>query len=323
MSSRPIVIAGATGFVGSHLAARLRRAGHSLRLGSRRPEAAAENAPEYDWVHLDVGDPESLEAALEGASALVYLVHGMRHHTDDLVAREEACALRVRTLAEAAGVDKIVYLGGPRPQGRPSVHLQARLRTGAVLRGGDIDAIELRAGMIVGAGSESWVIVRDLARRLPVMVLPSWLGTRSQPVALADVLAALQASLERELSPGVYDIPGPEVLTARQILERVAALSGTSPLMLPIPWLSPSLSSHWIRWVTRADHEVARQLVDGLTSDLVAPNDGIWRACPDLARTPLDEAMRQALADEPPLPLFGRVWERTARRVALRVAGRR
>jgi hypothetical protein len=112
------------------------------------------------------------------------------------------------------------------------------------------------------------------------------------------------------------DVPGPEILTAREILERVAAGIGTRPVMVPIPWLSPSLSSHWIKWVTRADNSIARQLVDGLTNDIIAADDGIFRVCPELERTPLDQAIRRALDDEGPLPRRQKLLERAVFRMS-------
>ncbi|MCB9668298.1 MAG: NAD(P)H-binding protein [Alphaproteobacteria bacterium] len=311
------VIAGASGFVGSRLAERLEGAGRPVRLGSRDPERAGRSRAGA-WVRLDVEDRASLDAALAGASHLVYLVHGMRHDAADLVAHEEACARRVAEAAAAAGVRRIVYLGAPEPSGPPSEHLRARLATGRVLRAGSVPTTELRAGMVIGAGSESWVIVRDLALRLPAMVLPRWLESRSQPVCIGDVVSALAAALELEGPSEVLDVPGPETLSAREILLRVAAAAGNRPVMIGVPLLSPRLSSHWIRWVTRADVRIARQLVDGLTHDIVAPDDGVWARCPHLTRTPLDVAIRRALDEEPPLPRGAALWERAVRRLGRR-----
>jgi uncharacterized protein YbjT (DUF2867 family) len=174
--------------------------------------------------------------------------------------------------------------------------------------------------MVIGAGSESWLIVRDLALRLPLMVLPRWLHHRSQPLGLADVLTALQAALTlEEAASAVYDLPGPETVSGREILVRIAARAGIRPVMIPVPVLTPSLSSHWIRLVTRADYTVARQLVDGLTCDLVATGVSFWDRCPELPRTSLDEAIRAALAAEPEgaMSAAGRSLERLVRVVSL------
>lgn len=298
----PTVICGARGFVGSHLTQALVERGHTVRAGSRHPERVDDTRPEVTWVELDVERPETLGPAFEGADAVVYLVHQMSDGGAGLEAREAASALAVREAAEAAGVRRLVYLGGPAPTGPISKHLAARLRTGQILRGGSLSAIELRAGMIIGAGSESWWIVRDLALRLPVMVLPRWLRNRSEPIAIDDVVRALIRAIEQEHEGSAwYDLPGPEQLTARQILERVAGVLHLRPWMFPVPVLTPRLSSHWLRLVTRADYVVSRQLVDGLNADLVATGTTFWALHPDLERTPFDTGVERAFAAETPI----------------------
>lgn len=324
--TKTVVVAGASGFVGRHLIDRLRSRGHTVRAGTRSPERASAVRPGFDWVELDVDRPDTLERAMEGADALVFLVHRMRDAEDNLEDAETAAAERVVRSAEAAGLQRIVYLGGPAPADTPpddpsiSAHLRARLRTGEALRSRpSVSTIELRAGMVIGAGSESWLIVRDLALRLPFMVLPSWLKNRSQPIWIGDVVDALAAALDdpREDS-AAFDLPGPETLTARQILERVAASRGMRPVMLPVPVLTPSLSSHWIRLVSRADYAVARQLVHGLTEDLVAADEGYWAHMGERQPTPLDDAIARALSAETKLSGAASWWENTAQKLALK-----
>ncbi|MFT4626227.1 MAG: hypothetical protein ACI8PZ_004904 [Myxococcota bacterium] len=316
-----VVVAGATGFVGQHLVRRLIAGGRTVLCGTRSPDRARAAAPDRNWVHLDVDDASSLAAAFVGADALVYLVHQMRADpSHDLLDHERESAERVRQAAESAGIRRIVYLGGPRPQGEPSHHLAARLATGEALRDSSrLTTVELRAGMVIGEGSESWLICRDLAHRLPIMVLPQWLRTRSQPIGIDDAVAALDRCLDLELTASVaLDLPGPEVVSAREILERIAAHVGIRPVMVPVPFLTPRLSSLWLRLVTRADYGLAVQLVDGLTQDLIASGDGFWELAPDLERTPLDVAITRALAAEPRLPAGQRVWEGLVRRVGAR-----
>ena len=314
-----VVVAGATGFVGSHAVRALRQAGYTVRGGTRSPERARASEPDVEWVHLDVADEASLASALKGADALVYLVHQMREHPDNLLQSERDSALRVRAAAEAAGIRRLVYLGGPDPGEDASEHLAARLETGRVLRAGSVSTVELQASMIIGAGSESWLIVRDLAFRLPVMVLPRWLERKSQPIGIADVALAITRSVSLELEGSAcLPLPGPEALSAKNIMLRAAAMNGRRPFMVPVPVLTPALSSHWIRLVTRADYSIARQLVDGLTGDLIAGPDDFWSRCPDLTPTPLNIAMRAALDDEEALPRAQRVWERVVRVVSLR-----
>ncbi len=152
------------------------------------------------------------------------------------------------------------------------------------------------------------------------MVLPRWSQTRSQPIAIDDVVAALAESLRvPDEEVGCYDLPGPEILRAQEILFRVAAMRGSHPIALNVPVLSPKLSSYWLRFVTRANYHVAQELVLGLTSDLVAPDDGFWRLMPDYRRTPFDVAARRALeAEESTVPLRGRAYEAIVRRFTRR-----
>lgn len=310
----PVLVTGATGFVGSRLLATLARREVEVRAGSRR--APGRSTPRVSWVQLDVNRPETLLPALDGCEAAYFLVHALG--TPGFEQREERAAASFASAAEHAGVQRIVYLGGVAPSARASTHLRSRLRTGALLRAGRVPTFELRAGMIIGVGSESWRIVRDLATRLPVMVLPRWMHSRSQPVAIDDVLFALAGALDVPLErAGVYDLPGPEVLSAREILARVARLNGTAPVMVEVPVVSPRLSSHWIRWVTRAHGDVARELVEGLREDLLASQPPFWTLLPPRDLVPFDVAARRALLEEGPnLPLRSLVAEALAHFVA-------
>ena len=191
-----------------------------------------------------------------------------------------------------------MYLGGVAPSGPPSEHLRSRLEVGEALRGGAVPALELRASMVVGAGSASWQIVRDLAARLPAMVLPRWLRSRTQPLAVDDAVAALVAGLALPLAgSAAFDLPGPQVLTGRAILEQTARVLGLRrPRVVEVPLLNPWLSSQWVRLVTRADWPVARELVLGLTSDLLARDDRYWAAIGRGRRVPFARAAAAAVA---------------------------
>ena len=314
-----VLVCGATGFVGRHLVHRLRESGHAVTGATRRPEQARQNEPNIPWVFADVEDGASLRQAMTGMDAVVYLVHQMRQVSPDLVELERASAQRVLDAAEFAGVKRLVYLGGPEPAGTVSRHLEARLETGRVLRSGGVSTVELRAGMVIGAESESWLMVRDLAHRLPVMVLPSWLKSRSQPIGIDDVVVALAQAIQFPTEGSrVFDLPGPETLTAREILERTSRQIGIRPVMIPVPVLTPKLSSHWLRFVTRANFKVAKKLVQGLTCDLVSTRESFWDHLPT-EPTPFDEAVRRALANEDPTTrtMVARIWERGARFLAL------
>jgi uncharacterized protein YbjT (DUF2867 family) len=295
--SRPVLLTGARGFVGRHLRVALEAAGRHVRCASRRPELGR-SRPGREWVRADVGDPSSLAAALDGCESAFYLVHDMGAGPG-YAEREARQAALFRDAAARAGLRRVVYLGGTRPAGRPSRHLESRLETGRILRSGAVSTVELRAGMVVGAGSESWQIVRDLSSRLPVMVLPRWLRNHSQPIAVDDVVRGLLAALDLRLADSAcLDLPGPETVSHRELLRRVSLRRGREAWMVDVPVLTPRLSSHWIRLVTRANFAIARELVDGLTSDLLAGPDTLWARIGSAPRLDLDRAIDEALADE-------------------------
>jgi uncharacterized protein YbjT (DUF2867 family) len=241
-----------------------------------------------------------MTAALRGCRAAYYLVHGMGDGARDFRARELAAAETFADACREAGIERIVYLGGPDPGASPSEHLLARRDVGRILRHSGVRTLELRAAMIIGHGSDSWLIVRDLAARLPVMVLPRWLRARTCPVAIDDVLEALIQGLLVPLPESRwYDLPGPEELTGRQILERTArALGLRQPLAIEVPLLSLRLSSHWIRWITRASWPVARELVLGLSSDLLPSGESFWPVIGHEDLESFDEAAGRAIHEE-------------------------
>lgn len=319
-----VLLTGASGFVGARLWSTLVKHGVDVVGASRDPTQARAKLGHDGWVRMDVTNKRTVQQALQGCQAAIYLVHGMADVKHDYEAREQAAATLFAEMAHAAGIERIVYLGGIEPKGVPSKHLRSRLATGAALRGGKVPVFELGASMIVGVGSESWRIVRDLSSRLPVMVLPRWLRSRSQPIAIDDVLFALSACLTLPVElAGRYALPGPETLTAKEILLRVAALRGTRPLTLDVPLVSPRLSSYWIELVTSANQSIARELVEGLRSDLVAADDGFFALVQDYSRLTFDVAARRALEEEAAaLPGRTRLFEGAMRRLSPRV-GRR
>jgi uncharacterized protein YbjT (DUF2867 family) len=219
----------------------------------------------------------------------------------DFERRDREGAERFSLAAASAGLRRIVYLGGTAPvAGKASPHLRSRLQVGEVLRGGRVPVIELRASMIIGHGSLSWLVVRDLAARLPLMVLPAWLRSRTQPIAIDDVVVALVAALDcpRDAS-ACFDIGGPDVLSGKQILEETArALGLRRPWTIELPVLTPRLSSLWVHLVTRARWSVAREVVVGLEHDLLAHDDRFWSLIGHERRLHFAEAARSALAAE-------------------------
>ena len=299
-----ILLTGATGFIGQALYPDLVEAGYQVRCGTRNVEAARERWPERKWVYLDLDDGESVAAALEGCRGAYFLVHRMGQGIE-YEERETSGAMTFLDAATLMEVDRVVYLGGVKPPGEPSRHLRSRLVTGAILRNGEVSTIELRASMIVGVGSESWKILRDIAMRLPVMLCPKWLRNRTEPVAIDDVKVALVEAMRLEQEGSAwFDIPGPEALTFRNCIEIADRVLGVSPVMIDVPLLSPRISSYWLRLVTGANYELARELVENLRDDLLARDDRFWEIIGRKERIDLEEAIRRALAhdEEPRLP---------------------
>jgi uncharacterized protein YbjT (DUF2867 family) len=293
-----VLLAGASGFVGRYLYPALVAAGHEVLCGSRDPDSARARQPDRRWVRLDVADRKTVEASLEGCQGAYYLVHGMADGAD-YPEREAHSATSFAAAAEARSLERIVYLGGVLPAGqRPSRHLRSRQRTGELLRAGAVPTIELRAAMIVGAGSASWTMVRDLSARLPAMILPRWLRNHSYPIGIDDVVRALVVALElpREGS-SVLELPGPERMTHRELLQRVAGVLGRQRVMVNVPVLTPRLSSYWIALVTRVDRHLAQELVEGLRYDLDPQGENFWEHTEHQPMA-LEEAARLALQDE-------------------------
>jgi uncharacterized protein YbjT (DUF2867 family) len=296
---RRVLVTGATGFVGGHLMAALARAGTHVVGGTRDVVRARRDHTEAEFVRFVLEDPRTVRAALEGCTHAVYLVHGMGNANQPYEQAERAAAMTFRSAAAAAGVRRIVYLGGMRPAGRPSRHLRSRLATGDCLRAGDVTTVELQATMVIGSGSESFRMVRDLAARLPVMLLPKWLNSRSQPIGIADVVHALMLALRMDVPESrAFALPGPEILSAREIIERTASLLDRRPYTMQVPVVTPRLSAHWIRLVTRSNAHVAAELVEGLRTDILSPDAGFWQQAPRHRLQSFDDAVRVALAGE-------------------------
>jgi len=298
------LVTGATGFVGSRLAERLAAGGADVR-ALVRDRAKAEHL-ERGGLELHEGDvsrPESLDGAGRDVDVAYYLIHGMgRGGGDDFEERERAAARAFARMASEEGVSRVVYLGGLGQQ-PTSRHLRSRHETAETLRAVGPPLTYFRAAMVVGAESASFKVLRHLVERLPVMIAPSWLSTRTQPIGIDDVLAYLAAAPETPSSEGrEVQIGGPDVLSYGEMLDAMAAALGRSPRpKLPVPMLSPRLSSLWIGLVTSVDAGVARPLVEGLSTETVV-TDHSGAALFDVRPRTLAETLRSALRDEGSLP---------------------
>jgi uncharacterized protein YbjT (DUF2867 family) len=266
---------------------------------------------------LEMNDEKKIDHALDGCDAAFFLVHAMTGAKEDYGKRELAEAQKFAKIAERRKLKRIVYLGGLAPSADVmSKHLASRLAVGRALREGVVPCLELRASVIVGDGSASFQILRDLAARLPAMLMPKWLDNRTEPIAIDDVVAALVAALAVPLAESaVYDLSGEEILSGREMLLRTAAILGVRPHTIRVPLLTPRLSARWLWLISGVDYRLAQELVDGLKRDLLAELHG-YR---ELAHLPkpltFDEAVRRAIA-EGPRSLPGRAWESIVRRLA-------
>jgi uncharacterized protein YbjT (DUF2867 family) len=295
---RSHLVAGATGYVGRRLSRRLLEDGRRVRCLARNPSKAVDLARiGAEVVRADVLDPATLPEALEDVEVAYYLVHSMGRGagSGDFDDRDRRAARAFGTAAAAAGVDQIVYLGG---LGTGSRHLESRDRTAHELAAGGLPLAYLRAAAVIGAGSESFRILFHLVRRLPVMVTPRWVATRTQPIGIADAIAYLeQAPVATRGESAEVQIGAPEVTTYGGLMDLCAdALGIRRPARIAVPVLSARLSSLWIGLVTPVDPGVARPLIEGLETETVVTDDR-GRAGFDVAPTPLREALRRAVAE--------------------------
>ena len=286
---RRIAVAGASGFVGSRLCPALEELGHEVVALTRHPEDyLGVGTP----VAADVDDPASLLPALTGCDAAYYLVHSLGR--DDFAESDARAAAAFGTAAADAGVRRIVYLGGLGDERDDlSAHLLSRRQVEGLLGCGGVPVTVLRAGIIVGHGGISWELTRQLVEHLPAMVTPQWVETRCQPIAVDDVVRYLTGVLDVD---GVFEIGGPDVLTYREMLQRVAAIEGRRLPVVPVPLLTPGLSSKWLALVTDVDTATARNLIDSMTNEVVVRDDTVREVVP-FDPMPYDEAVRRALRE--------------------------
>ena len=295
MKTKRVAIAGATGYVGGMLTRHLLSEGVAATAIARSPEKASDLVQAGAEVRRgDVLKAETLAPALAGAEVAYYLVHSMgRGGDEDFAERDREGGENFAAAAAEAGVRRIVYLGG---MGGDSEHLKSRHETGKALQRGTVPVVYFRAAAVVGGGSESFQIVYWLVRRLPAMVTPSWMKTRTQPIGVADVVAYLAAAADADpAAEREIEIGGPDVTTYGGMVDELAdAMERRRPLRVSVPVLSPKLSSLWIGLVTPVDTGVAHPLVLGLTSETVV-EDASGMELFDVQPTPLSEAMRAAL----------------------------
>ena len=270
------LVFGASGYIGTNLTPRLLEDGWQVRAAARH--MAVLEARDWDGAELVEADalkPETLPATLKDVDVAFYLVHSMAAGSD--FARLDIDAAKNFAAAAAeAGVKRVVYLGGLIPADPRSAHLKSRAETGDVLRHGAVPVTEIRAGMIVGAGSAAYEIIRDLVNYLPIMITPRWVQSRSTPIALANLLDYLVGVARMPEAAGkIYDVGGPETLTYEQLMRQYGDIKGKRFWLLSLPVLTPRLSSYWLKLVTAVPTNIARALIDGLEHDVIADDEAI------------------------------------------------
>jgi uncharacterized protein YbjT (DUF2867 family) len=286
-----ILLTGASGYVGSHLLDELRRRELPVRALARDP---AKLPAGVETARGDVVSGDGLPAALDGCGVAVYLIHSMEGRGGDFAARDREAAVNFGEAARDAGVQRVIYLGGLGSDAS-SEHLRSRDEVAKLLRERVPELVYARAAMIIGPGSASFEMLRHLTSRLPVMITPRWLDTRTQPIAIADVTAAIADLATREDAPPEVELGGADVLSYREMIRRTASILGRRrPVVIRVPLLTPRLSSYWVALVTPVELGLVRPLVDGLREEMIVrtqPPPGI-----NDAPKGFDDAVRAALA---------------------------
>ena len=296
-----VLLTGATGYIGGRLIEPLEERGLELRCMVRRPEHLRSRVSERtEVVEGDVLEPDSLVAPLRDVDVAYYMIHSMGS-TGDFAEKDRRAAENFADAARAAGVRRIIYLGGLGHGDDLSEHLRSRQQVGRILRTSGVPTLELRASIIIGSGSLSFEMIRTLVERLPVMICPSWVRTPTQPIAVEDVVAYLVEALDHPVEAGnggrIYEIGGADRVSYGEIMEEYARQRGLRRLMIPVPVLTPYLSSLWLGLVTPLYARIGRKLVDGLRNPTVVRDP---QALEDFDVEPrgIEEAIARALVNE-------------------------
>lgn len=292
-----VLVTGATGFIGKRLIKALLADGYNVRCLVRRPDAVL--PPGATVAVGDLLEPARLDAAFRGIDTAYYLVHSMGGGRAGFERRDRQAAEYFTAAAEKEGVRRVIYLGGlGESASELSEHLASRLEVARILMKGAFRTTFLRAAVIIGAGGASYEMIKAMVERVPVMITPRWVSTRSQPIAVADVLSYLVGCLREERTAGeTFDIGGPEILSYREMMERFAGIEGKSILIIPVPFLSLKLSSYWIGLITPVRPSIAMPLIEGVRYDMICRDLRIRELIP-IPLTSFDEAIRSALDEE-------------------------
>lgn len=294
-----ILLTGATGYVGGRLLGTLERWGYRIRCLARRPESLESRvAPGTEAVGGDLLDPPSLVDAMRDQDVAFYLVHSMGS-SGDFAEEERRCARNFADAARAAGIRRIIYLGGLGADARnPSAHLGSRRQVGDILRGSGVPVIEFRASIVIGSGGVSFEMVRALVERLPVMVTPRWVSVAAQPIAINDLLEYLQQAVTIPIDGSrIFEIGGADVVSYGGLMREYARQRGLRRAMLPVPVLTPRLSSLWLGLVTPLYARVGRKLIDSLRNASVVADPVALEVFP-IRPVGIGEAIATAMRNE-------------------------
>ncbi len=296
-----IVVLGATGYVGGRLVPDLLALGYRVRATGRsisklrsRPWASDGRV---ELCEVDIHDPDSLRRSLQGAAAAYYLIHSMSPGSRDFEASDRLAANNMVRIGAECGLGRIIYLGGlGESSEKLSKHLRSRNEVSEILKSGPVPVTVLRAAMIIGSGSASFEILRYLVDRLPVMVTPKWVRTPNQPIAIRNVIGYLSGCMQNPSTAGrSFDIGGPEVVTYQELMDLYAEVAGLRKrFVIPVPVLTPRLSSLWIHLVTPVPSYIARPLTEGLVNEVVCTDHAIRELIPQKLLG-CREAMQRAL----------------------------
>lgn len=298
--SKKILVTGVTGYIGGRLVPQLLKKGYSVRVLTRD----AERLEGRDWendvevVEGDVLKPKTLANVLKDIDVAYYLIHSMSGNSDsNFHKRDMQAAENFGEAARKNNVSQIIYLGGlGNAEDNLSEHLSSRQKTGKVLRASGVPVTEFRAAIVVGSGSKSFEMVRYLTERVPVMISPQWVYSKVQPIAIRNVLHYLVLAIEKaEAKDKIIEIGGSSVITYADMMQIYAKIKGLKRILIPVPVLSPALSSHWVHWMTPVPASLARPLIEGLKNDVLVQNDKAEEIFPEVDPISYEKAVKLAL----------------------------
>ncbi|MEA2580233.1 MAG: hypothetical protein QOE83_1125 [Actinomycetota bacterium] len=297
-----ILVTGASGVIGSRLTTRLASDGYEVITAGRRAEVLKERWPDLRAVELDVLHSATLPPALEGVSTAYYLVHSMESGVDKFEQTDHDGAANFGRAAKESGVRRVIYLGGlgSEDDGPMSPHLASRQEVGRVLAEEGPPVLEFRAAMVIGRESASFRMLRDLVNRLPAMVVPRWVDTKTQPIAIDDVIEYLAAgaSIPLESQHTVVEVGGPETVTYREMMKAFASSRGVTRPIVSVPLLTPWLSSLWCGLTTSVPSALARPLIEGLSTEVVVRDRSATELFPEIRPMAFEDALKRANAEE-------------------------